>query len=219
MKDRTDLENGLQIRESPLLGEIDYLSIRSICLLACFMGGFLLFFGTQAFREAVFPLLFLAFMIPIPSPIWGVFVPLVKKSATESAYWLFQILRIPVLREGHLFHLPGLSVELVDGCIGIRSALALLIIGTIAGHFFLRKWPTKVALIFLVLPIVITQNAIRIVTISLLTIYVDSGIISSWFHTRGFPFAILNVILLVPVIWLLRRVEEMDRCELVRREA
>ncbi len=44
-------------------------------------------------------------------------------------------------------------------------------------------------------------------------------IFSSWLHTRGFPFAILAFALLIPVIWVLRRMGRIDGRSASRGEA
>ena len=51
------------------LNQNDYLSLMMFSLFLCINGGFIGFYGSRAYRKALFPLLFLIFMVPIPMVI------------------------------------------------------------------------------------------------------------------------------------------------------
>ncbi|MGE5856185.1 MAG: archaeosortase/exosortase family protein, partial [Syntrophaceae bacterium] len=60
-----------------------------------------------------------------------------------------------------------------------------------------------------IVPITIVKNAVRIVTLSLLAVYVDPRILSSAAHRRGgIPIFFLALVLLGAVLWFLRRGEK-----------
>jgi exosortase/archaeosortase family protein len=101
-----------------------------------------------------------------------------------------------------------LSVEVAKQCGGIRSSLVLFIVSLLMGHMFLSSWRRKFILSLWVLPITIVKNAIRIVTLTLLGVYVDPRILESTLHRRGgIPFFIVALSLLGVVLWFLRRSE------------
>jgi exosortase len=109
-------------------------------------GGFILSCGLHTFKAALFPLLFLIFVIPIP--LMDGFIYFLQVGSTEFTNLLFTASGVPVfLREGFFFHLPGMSVEVARQCSGIRSSLALLITAILAGTCFWRpdgrrlSWP------------------------------------------------------------------------------
>jgi exosortase len=178
--------------------------------LICFVGGFILFYGIQAFRQAMFPLLFLIFIVPIPTLILEPLIRILLVGSANTSYEIFKILDVPIYRNGFIFELPGITIEVAKECSGIRSTLALFITSVFAGHLFLQTGWRRVILVLCIFPITIFKNSLRIVTISLLASYVDlSWITNSWLHKAGGkPFFILALLCLAPVLWLLRKSEK-----------
>ena len=120
-------------------------------------------------------------------------------------YALFKILGIPVLWRHFTFVLPGVEIEIAKECSGIRSSLALVITSVLAGHFFLPSILRRALFSMLTVPVVIFKNALRIVTISWLGVYVDPG----FFHGRlhqfgGLPFSLVSMAILVPLVFMLQ---------------
>ena len=128
--------------------------------------------------------------------------------SAEVSYAVFELLGGPVYRTGFIFALPGLTIEVAKECSGIRSSLALLITSLLAGHLFLRSAWTKAVLTLATLPLLIVKNGIRIVTLSLLSIYVDPSFLTGSLHRDGgIVFFFLALVLLTPVLWLLQTSE------------
>jgi exosortase len=174
------------------------------------IGAFILFFGTQAFRMGIFPLLFLIFMIPIPSVLMEKIISALLAGSTAATRLLFSLTGIPFLQEGSVFHLPGMSIEVAKQCSGIRSSLGLFITVILAGHLFLRTGWKKFILVLFVFPITVLKNGIRIVTLSSLAVYIDEKFITQSFLHRsgGFVFYIPALFLLGIVVWWLRKSEQ-----------
>ncbi len=169
-----------------------------------------LLFGAGALWAARFPLLFLCFMIPIPAMILNPIVRFLQTGSAEISYWVIRLLGVPILREGFVFSLPGLSIEVAAQCSGIRSSLSLLIVGVLAGHFFLKSGWTRLALVAAVVPIAIAKNGLRIVTLSLYGAYVNPRILEGSLHRAGgIPFFLVALSMLAVVLWLLRRFDSV----------
>ena len=171
-------------------------------------GVFGLFVGMGGLRAAYFPLLFLIFMIPIPEGILKPIVRFLQAGSAEAAYWMIRAVGVPVFRDGFIFTLPGLTVEVAEQCSGIRSGLSLFLVGILAGRIFLESGWRRLALAAAVVPITIAKNGVRIVTISLLGAYVDRQVLSGPLHRAGgIPFFLVALVLLAVVLWALRRGE------------
>jgi exosortase len=170
-------------------------------------GGFLLLYGPDVLRRNPFPFLFLVFMIPIPGALMGKIIYALQVASTEVSEILFRLIGVPYQREGFLFHLPGVSVEVAEVCSGIRSSLALFITSILAGHFFLDRFWKKAVLAVIVFPVTVFKNGIRIITLSLLGAYVDPRFLTGGFlhQSGGFLFFIPALGLLGLALWLLRR--------------
>lgn len=196
-------------QQGHLLNQNDYTSLMTFSVIIFWIGAFGFFYGMQAFRMALFPLLFLAFMIPIPSLLMEKTISFLLAGSTAATYLLFNLTGIPFFQEGSVFHLPGTSIEVAKECSGIRSSLGLFITGILAGHLFLRTGWKKLILVLFVFPITVLKNGIRIVTLSSLAIYVDEKFITQSFLHRsgGFLFYIPGLFLLGLVLWWLRKSE------------
>ncbi len=191
----------------------DHLSIMMAGFVTCLLGGFLLFYGADAFWKALFPLLFLGFMIPIPRAILDPFILFLQRGSADVAEMLFKGARLPFFRDGFVFALPNITIEVAKECSGIRSSIAMVITSILAAQFFLQTGWKKGLLVLAIIPITIFKNGVRILTLSLLAVYVDTKFItnSSLHKEGGILFYIFGLVLLVPVLWGLRKLEKKNR--------
>ncbi len=173
------------------------------------IGAFIALFGLRAFQAARFPMLFLAFMVPLPTVVEYWAIRILQLGSTEFVALLFSITPVPVLRDGVVFHMPGLSIEVAPQCSGIRSSLALVITCVLTGHMFLKRGWNKALLVLAVIPVTMLKNGIRIVTLTVLALYVDRGFLESSLHRDGgIVFFILALFLMAPILFVLRRSEQ-----------
>jgi exosortase len=185
-----------------------YVSVAMLALVVLCAGAFLLCYGAKAFRAAAFPLAFLLFTVPLPPFLLHQVIVLLQKGSAEMTYVIFNLLGVPVYREGFRFELPRLAIEVAEECSGIRSSMALMVTGLLASHMLLRTTWARAALMTAILPIAIVKNAVRIVVLSLLAIHVDMGFISGKLHQRGgIPLFFVTLLVVGAVVWLLQRLE------------
>jgi exosortase len=172
-------------------------------------GGFITAYGTKVFRQVSFSLLFLIFAIPMPSKIMEELITFLQTGSTEFANLLLWISGVPFIRDGYVFQLPGIGVEVAKQCSGIRSGIALLITATLASHLFLGTYWKKVIFLLCVIPITLLKNGLRITALALLGAYVDPRILQSSLHREGgIPFFIVALFLMAPILLYLRRTEK-----------
>jgi len=188
----------------------DYLSMVMSGAVLWFIGSFVLAYGGKAFKKAMFPLLLLAFVIPIPKFILEPFVDLLLIGSAYFTDLIFSLTGVPVYREGFVFALPGVTIEVAEQCSGIRSSIALIITSVLAGYLFLKSGWSRLILVLSFFPITVFKNGMRIVTLSLLASYVDMRFITgSWLHkSGGIPFFAMGLALMAPVLWVLMKTEE-----------
>lgn len=187
-------------------------SLTVLALNFVWIGAFTLIYGKRALRNAIFPALFLQLMIPIPNVILEKVVFTLQRGSAEMAHGLFRLVGVPVFRDGFRFSLPSVEIEIAEECSGIRSSLSLLISGILAGHLLLRSNWKKLYLVLLIVPVVIFKNALRIVTISWLGVYVDREFLYGNLHRYGgLPFSFLALIILGLALYVLQKSE--DRSE------
>jgi exosortase len=175
-------------------------------------GGFLLFFGRSAFRQAWFPLCLLFFIVPPPAFILEHSVQFLKNGSAETVQALFTLTATPYLRTGYVFDLPGVAIEIADECSGIRSSIALGIMSLLTGYLYLRSPWARLVLLLVVLPISIIKNGVRIAALSLLAIHVDpSFLVGQLHHEGGVLFFLFSLGLLAGVTSLLHRFDRANR--------
>jgi exosortase len=194
---------GLSRHWWPVLGQNDGLTVSVLSIVMIWFGGFFLFFGARAFQKALFPMLFLLLMAPLPDALLSHAIHALQVGSTKLSFWLFQLVGVPVLQEGFVLRMPTLSIEVAKECSSIRSSLALFITSLLAAHLFLRSIGNKAALVAVAVPLAMLKNGIRIVTLSLLSIYVDRGFLTGRLHHEGgILFFLLDCMILIGLLRL-----------------
>jgi len=184
------------------------LALSILSLLALVWAGFMLIYGARLFHSLLFPLLFLALAVPPPQFLIDRFIFWLQMGSAEITYLLFRMTGTPVLRQGFVFYVPKFTIEIAQECSGIRSAVALMITCLLAGYLFLRSAWARVVLLIAAVPVLVIKNGVRIVTLTLLSIYVDPTFLTgSLHHQGGFLFFLIGLLILWPVLWWLQSIE------------
>lgn len=198
----------LGLHQQQHLSQNDFFALTTLGMVTVWVGGFVTFFGLLSTWAARFPLGFLIFTIPLPEALLSHSITMLQYASAEVTYVLFKLAPLPVFREGFYFELPGLYIEVTKECSGIRSSMALLIASILISHLCLRYWWSKSVVWLLVYPLAVFKNGVRIVTLCLLTLYVDKGFIQGSLHTRGGAvFFGLALAMLLPILLGLRKLE------------
>lgn len=186
------------------------LSLKMFALVLAWIGAFELFFGTRALRTALFPLLLMFGLVPIPRLALNEVVTLLQHGSAMTARLFFAAFDVPVIQSGIRIAIPGLTLEVAEECSSIRSSSMLLVATVVMAQLLLRSPWRKALLICLVVPLSLAKNGLRIFTIGMLTTRVDPGYLTGRFHQQGgilfFLVALIGV--LVP-LWVLRRGENL----------
>jgi exosortase C (VPDSG-CTERM-specific) len=190
------------------LGENDHMTLIALSFVCFVIAGVFLFLGSKWARSAMFPLFFLAFMIPLPEAAIDSLENASKVASAEVANWLFLLTGTPFLRSGVDFQLPGIAITVAKECSGIRSSLVLAITSLLAANVFLRTTWRRALLVGVVIPLGLLRNGTRILVISLLCVHIGPHMINSVIHRRGGPFFFaVSLIPLFLLLWWLRRSE------------
>jgi len=179
-----------------------------LSLVLVWVAGFSLLFGKAAANAASFPLLFLFFVVPLPRFFLDRVIYLLQAGSAWVTGAFFDLFHIPALREGFVFHLARINIEVAKECSGIRSSMALLILALLVAHFRLKHFWNKALFVASGLFMMILKNGIRIATLTLLAVYVDPSFLSGRLHHEGgIIFFVLALLLLLPVLALLQHWE------------
>jgi exosortase len=186
----------------------DRISWQTLGLVCLWIAVFGLCYGKSALKKAIFPLLFLLFMVPLPDGALRSVIAFLQRGSAYSSEAILRVIGVPVLRSGMVLSVLGLDLEVGPQCSGIRSSIVLLIVSTVASYLLLRSRRHRLVLITAVVPIVIIKNALRIVCLALLSTYIDPGFLSGPLHRRGGAvFFVIGLLMFIPISVLLLRAE------------
>ena len=199
----------ISMKGGPAVSRNDYLSLMAFSFICLFITGGFLFLGRAWMAAASFPMAFLLFIVPLPDRALTFLETASQMASTEAAAILFSITGIPMLRDGSVFQLPGIAIQVARECSGIRSSWVLFITTLAASYLFLKSPCRRAILIAFVIPLAIVRNGFRIWVIGVLCVEIGPHMIDSAIHHQGGPiFFALSLIPLFVLLWWLRRGEQ-----------
>ncbi len=165
------------------------------------LAGIVLFLlGWSHLKELSFPIIFLIFMIPIPSIFLVKITFPMQLFASKVSVIVLQIMGVPVFREGNIIHLTETTLEVAEACSGIRSLISLLALGVVFAYFAMKKFWQRVILVLSCLPISIIVNALRVSATGVLASFYGESVAQGFFHE--FSGLILFVIAFTLMIFM-----------------
>jgi exosortase len=185
------------------------LSLSMLALVLWWIASFVACFGTQTSRTLLFPLVFLLWMVPIPSFALNKVVEFLQAESAVAARLMFSLIGVPVSQQGFVLAIPGVNIEVARECSSVRSSVMLLIASMVLSQVSLRSPWSKAVVIAATVPLSIAKNALRIVTLSMLGTRLDPGFLTGRLHHQGgIVFFMISLAVLVLLLWILRRAEE-----------
>jgi exosortase J len=160
-----------------------YVPPHSLVFFAYGAGVVLLFGGTRLFRAALFPLVLLWFVNPIPH-IFNVFVDLPLQRASAHVARAFAIaLGQPLSPDQlRLMFTPEFGMFIAPGCNGIRGAVTMGFIALIAGYVYRFRWHAHAAV---VAGAVLLGYVFNFVRLCILVLYYLVALHFTWLQDRA----------------------------------
>ncbi len=156
--------------------------------------------GSQVMRHLVFPILFLAFAIPV----WSLLSPGLQGLTSDVAFWLTRSVGVPALREGHLIVLPAGQFSIEKACSGLRYLLAALTLGVLYGYLNYRGLRARILVLVIAAGAAILANVLRVFLVIYLGHvtemqhpWVKDHLYPGWYLFGGVVFLLLLVDILV----------------------
>ena len=141
--------------------------------------------GDRIFRQLLFPLAFLVFMVPVPDSISGKIAFPLQGFATSASAEGIRAIGIPVLQEGNMLYFAKTSLEVTEACSGIRSMLAYLTLGVLFTHMAGNTIGKtgKAILLSSTIPLALFVNVLRISGTGVLAAFCTSSLV--WWCLRS----------------------------------
>jgi exosortase C (VPDSG-CTERM-specific) len=186
----------------------DHLALMALAYVSLLAAGGFLLLGSRWMAAAAFPVAFLVFLIPLPDGAVNWLENASALASAEAAAMYFAIAGTPLVRQGTIFELPGIVLEVAQECSGIRSSWVLFITSILASHLFLESPWRRLALVAFVIPLGILRNGFRVFVIGMLCVHIGPHMVDSPVHRQGGPlFFALSLVPLFLFLWWLRRGE------------
>ena len=142
--------------------------------------------GTAGLRLAAFPLLFLAFMVPLPGMVVEAMTGQLKELLSAASVNLLHALGYPAARSGVVIVVGQYQLLMADACSGLHSLFSLAALGLLYVHLTARRDEAKTGgtgggpgdgyrgahaalLLAAILPVALAANLLRVVLLILVT--------------------------------------------------
>jgi exosortase B len=128
--------------------------------------------GMGALRAAAFPLLFLAFMVPLPGVLVNAVTGALKEWVSLAVEEILFRAGLPIARSGVVLTLGQYQLLMADACSGLHSMITLGALGLLFLHLMGRAGPLHNGLLIAaILPIAFLANVVRVLVLALATYY------------------------------------------------
>ena len=203
---------GLARHAGARLTEEDYLAFMMTAFFLFFAGGCCWCLGKGIVRALAFPIGFLVFMVPLPTLFLNGIEAFLQQGSALAAEGFFQLSGATFFRNGLLFQLPAITLQVAPECSGIHSTLVLFITSSVAACLFLRSPWRRTFLVLAVIPLALLRNGFRVFVIGELCTHVGPEMIDSPIHHHGGPlFFALSLIPFFLLLFFLRKPERFDK--------
>ena len=173
--------------------------LSATALVAALPGLSLLFLGVERTRAILFPLLFTAFMLPIPLRLTESLHLGLRHVAASSSAVVLPALGVPTYLGGLVLELPRGSMLIADSCSGFSTLYAALAVACLVAHGTSSR-RRKIVVMLAAAPLAIAANVIRVVLLGLLVQWRGVEVLQTWMHPAS---GILTFVLALPAIfWL-----------------
>lgn len=149
-----------------------------------FLWGTVIFLlGFSIFKESLFPLSILFFMIPVPAQLVATLTIPLQLIVTKGSVWLASIIGIPIFNEGNVINMTRCTFEVVQACSGLRSIMTLLTLGAVLAYVTLRSNLLRTLLFVLAVPIAIAVNIFRVFVMIAVFHFLEVNLSTGTLHT------------------------------------
>lgn len=176
----------------------DFISLEAAGLYGACVSYLYAIAGVPALRLLWFPLLYLAFMIPLPGWLMDQLTAPLKLFVSYITTNGLQMIGIPVFREGVTLMVAQYQLLVEDACSGLNSLTGLTAI-SLFYIYLLRNasWRYSIVLVALVVPIAVAANIVRVSVLVLLTYFFGDGVAQGFLHNVAGLLLFVTALLLV----------------------
>jgi exosortase len=154
------------------------------CLaLVLLLGGAGILVGGRRWAAGLlFPLLFLAFMFPLPAVLLDRIANFLQGVVAWLACAVLQLF-LPAYQQGNVLHLPGERLEVGEACSGLRQLVAFAALALLVVYLSRRSLAFRIALLVGAPVAAVLANLLRVLLMAFLVLQFGPGWIGGALHT------------------------------------
>lgn len=157
----------------------------------------LLLKGTKAWRLAWFPVLYMLFMIPLPSILVDAITGSLKQVISDIVTSILYVGGYPIARSGVMLTIGQYQLLVADACSGLHSMFSLSALGTLFMYIMGRKSLIHNGIMLAsILPIAFVANICRVIVLVLVTYYLGDEAGQGFLHGAAGMVLMLTALLI-----------------------
>lgn len=172
--------------------------VTCLALVLLLIGTLLFLEGWPRLKRLLFPLLFLAFMVPLP------FIDLASPWLEAfTARWAASLARlggVPAVQQGGEITLPNTAVTVGAPCSGLRSLVTMITLGVVWVYLVEGRLWAKFLMLTAIVPLVAFSNVLRIAILLVVAQVFGEEAALSYYHDWSSPFLFLLALGLLLVL-------------------
>ncbi len=166
--------------------QVGFLS--GFALLGVLAGFVLTLFGPRMLRLTAFPILFLAFMVPVPAVLIETVSFRMKLLAARVATTLVDLLGVVAVRQGSHIRVAAGALIVDDVCSGLKYLISLTAFGALYAHISRLRFWGKATIFLLSVPIAFVANVLRVMLMVLSAEAWGVETVEQWYFHDLFGF-------------------------------
>ncbi|PQO28755.1 exosortase/archaeosortase family protein [Blastopirellula marina] len=175
--------------------------------------------GWKGLRWAWPSVLFLAFMLPLPASIGGLFGAKLQAISTTISNFTLQMVGVPAVAEGNVIWLSSQPLGVAEACNGLRMLTAFFAISVATCFILDRPVWQKVVLLASAPFVGVVANVFRITLIGIVYEQDPGEAIAAFAHDfAGWTMMPFAIVVLVVELWVLSGLVLPDESSLSYRE-
>ena len=190
-----------------ILGELSTLyAIIQYSFLVALYGLVIAFIGWRGVRLIWAPLLFLFFMIPLPTFLYQGLSAQLQLISSQLGVAFIRLFDIGVYLEGNVIDLGTYKLQVVEACSGLRYLFPLTSLAFLMAYLFKAALWKRIIVFLSSIPITIFMNSFRVGVIGILVEYWGASMAEGFLHDfEGWVVFMACMSLLLLEIWLLTK--------------
>ncbi|MFG6468775.1 exosortase B [Roseateles sp. BYS87W] len=163
--------------------------------------------GSATLAVVAFPILFMAFMVPLPGGVVDAVTQPMKLAVSWVAETILYGVGYPIARTGVMLSIGPYQLLVADACAGLHTLFTLEALGLLYLNLVTTaSWARNIGLALLIIPISFTANVVRVMALTLVTYHFGDAAGQGFLHDfAGMVLFLSGLVLTIACDSLLRK--------------